>query len=295
MAPRLPLARVRERGKGGEGLTRPIFFLTDFGLADTYVGVVKAVLLGISPGAPIVDLTHDIPPQDVRAGALALLTAAPYLPEQAIVLAVVDPGVGTTRRPIAVEAGGRTFVGPDNGLLSWALAAPTTTPPQVVLPNLPSATMPLANRLAGVVLDQPRFWLPNVSASFHGRDLFGPVAAHLAAGAAIAEVGSPTSAITALPFPTPARQADGVRGEVIQVDRFGNLITNLIAADLPLAPVVQIAGRTIVGLDRHFQSSAPMIAMLGSSGFLEIAVPNGSAALVLGVGVGAPVTITPPR
>ena len=104
-------------------MTRPIFFLTDFGLADIYVGVVKAVILGIAPDARIVDLSHDVPPQDVRAGAFALLTAAPYLPEDAVVLAVVDPGVGTARRPIAVQVGGRTFVGPDNGLLSWAVGS----------------------------------------------------------------------------------------------------------------------------------------------------------------------------
>src|SRR5215212_10284142 len=109
-------------------MSRPIFFLTDFGLADTYVGIVKAVILRIAPDARIVDLTHDIPPQDVRAGAYALLTAAPYLLEDAVVLAVVDPGVGTARRPIAVQAGGRTFVGPDNGLLSWALVHPHPDP-----------------------------------------------------------------------------------------------------------------------------------------------------------------------
>src|SRR5688500_3891056 len=102
-------------------MTRPIFFLTDFGLSDTYVGAVKAVILGIAPDARIVDLTHAVPPQDVRAGAFALLAVAAFLPDDAVVLAVVDPGVGTSRRPIAVQANGRTFVGPDNGLLSWAI------------------------------------------------------------------------------------------------------------------------------------------------------------------------------
>jgi len=116
-------------------MTRPIFFLTDFGLADTYVGVVKAVMLSIAPEARIVDLTHDVPPQDVRAGAFALLTAAPYVPEDAVVLAVVDPGVGTCRRPIAAQVDGRTYVGPDNGLLSWAVRG-----------DVPA-----------VILDRPRF------------------------------------------------------------------------------------------------------------------------------------------
>src|SRR5262245_32879517 len=128
-------------------MTRPIVFLSDFGLADTYVGIVKAVILGIAPDARIVDLTHDVPAQDVRAGAFALLTAVPYLPADAVVLAVVDPGVGTARRPIAVRAGGQTFVGPDNGLLSWALDA-------------------LGDSRDVVVLDRPCYWLPAVSATF---------------------------------------------------------------------------------------------------------------------------------
>jgi S-adenosylmethionine hydrolase len=304
-------------------VTRPIFFLTDFGLSDTFVGVVKAVILGIAPDAPIVDLTHDIPPQDVRAGAFALLAAAPYLPKQAIVLAVVDPGVGTARRPIAVEAGERIFVGPDNGLLSWALAAtggdPTPPPPptpstgplhfvgspchcdgegvtmSIVRPEISRRELTLGDGCIGVVLNQPRFWLPTVSASFHGRDLFGPVAAHLAAGAALTDVGSPIVSIAAIPFPAPVQQADGVHGEVIQVDRYGNLITSLTARDLPTNPIVRIAGRTIVGLAENFQAAAPLIAMIGSIGFLEVAVPNGSAASMLSVGVGAPVTVTAQR
>jgi S-adenosylmethionine hydrolase len=262
-------------------VTRPIFFLTDFGLADTYVGIVKAVILGIAPDAQIVDLTHEIPAQDVRAGAFALLAATPYLPPDAVVLAVVDPGVGTARRPIAVQAGGRTFVGPDNGLMSWAVQAE------------PAAV---------VVLDRPQFWLPTVSSTFHGRDLFGPVAAHLARGVPITDVGSPGGAIQTLPFPTPGRDRDAagrtvaLHGEVVYVDRYGNLITSLGAADLVPDQVVTIAGRTIAGLAPHFQAgadtdAATVIALLGSAGLLEIAVPNGSAASVLGVGVGEAVTV----
>jgi S-adenosylmethionine hydrolase len=257
-------------------VTRPIFFLSDFGLADTYVGIVKAVILGIAPDARIVDLTHEIPGQDVRAGAFALLTAAPYLPADAVVLAVVDPGVGTARRPIAVQAGGRTFVGPDNGLLSWAVGGAADC----------------------VVLDRQRYWLPNVSRTFHGRDLFGPVAAHLARGVGLDAVGSPGGAMQAIPYPTPRRDLDehgrivAARGAVIHVDRYGNLITSLGVADLPPEPVaVEIAGRRIGGLVPSFQAGAgPLIALLGSTGLLEVAVPNGSAASLLGVGVGEPVT-----
>lgn len=261
-------------------MTRPIFFLTDFGLADTYVGVVKAVILGIAPDAQIVDLTHDVPAQDIRAGAFALMTAAPYLPADAVVLAVVDPGVGTARRPIAVQVGGRTFVGPDNGLLSW-----------------------VADARGGsgeiVVLDQPRFWLPTVSATFHGRDLFGPVAAHLARGVPLAELGSPGGAIQTIPFPAARHDQDvhgrtvAVYGEVVHVDRYGNLITSLTATDLPSNPVFRVAGQQVDGLAPHFQPGTDgLIALIGSSGLLEIAVPNGNAARVLGVGVGEPVTVT---
>jgi S-adenosylmethionine hydrolase len=261
-------------------MTRPIFFLTDFGLTDTYVGVVKAVILGIAPDARILDLTHDVPAQDVRAGAFALRTAAPYLPPDAVVLAVVDPGVGTARHPIAVQVGGRTFVGPDNGLLSWAVDA-------------------CGGVGQSVVLDRPEYWLPDVSATFHGRDLFGPVAAHLARGVLPAELGSPGGAMQTIPFPVARRALDAhgqtvaVHGEIVHVDRYGNLIASLASADLPPHPVVEAAGRRIDRLAPHFQSgSDSVIALIGSSGLLEIAVPNGSAARVLGVGVGEPVRVT---
>ncbi|HZO31454.1 MAG TPA: SAM-dependent chlorinase/fluorinase [Chloroflexota bacterium] len=275
-------------------MTRPIFFLTDFGLADTYVGVVKAVILSIAPDAQVVDLTHDVPPQDVRAGAFALLTAVPYLPEDAVVLAVVDPGVGTGRRPIAVQAAGRTYVGPDNGLLSWAIRADLTPQPPLLRGEGEQA----------VVLDRPRFWRPTVSATFHGRDLFGPVAAHLARGVPLAEVGSPCSEIQTLPFPAVRRTIDDdgrvvtAQGEIVHVDRFGNLISNLTASDLPDEPTVAVAGRTISELALHFQATGGaskgerLIALIGSAGLLEIAVPNGSAAAALGIGVGASVTVT---
>jgi S-adenosylmethionine hydrolase len=265
-------------------VTRPIFFLSDFGLSDTYVGVVKAVILGSAPDARIVDLTHDVPPQDIRAGAFALMTAAPYLPADAVVLAVVDPGVGTARRPIAVQVNGRAFVGPDNGLLSWAIGA-----------SEPDGC---------VVLDQPRFWRPTVSTTFHGRDLFGPVAAHLARGVPLARLGSPIDTIEELPSPTARRVVDGdgriseAHGEVIHVDRFGNLVTSLSASDLPPDPVVTVQGRTVVGLARHFQpaGSAPgadgLIALIGSAGLMEIAVPNGSAATMIGAEVGTDVFVT---
>ncbi len=303
-------------------MTRPVFFLSDFGQADTYVGVVKAVVLSIAPDVRIVDLTHDVPPQDVRAGAFALLTAAPYLPEDAVILAVVDPGVGTSRRPVAVQVRGRTYVGPDNGLLSWAVrrGSPTPDPSHPTMGRCAARTSASPTSLSphgpvrgggekgfsAVVLDRPRFWCPTVSATFHGRDLFGPVAAHLARGVPLAEVGSPCDGIQTLRFPPVERTTDAsgrvvvAHGEVVHVDRFGNLIANLSAADLPSAPVVQVAGRTIVGLAPHFQPAGGatgtdgerLVALIGSAGLLEVAVPNGSAAATLGVGVGTAVSVT---
>ncbi|MCC6175496.1 MAG: SAM-dependent chlorinase/fluorinase [Chloroflexi bacterium] len=291
-------------------MTRPLFFLSDFGLTDTYVGVVKAVILGIAPGTPIVDLTHDIPAQDVRAGAFALLAAAPYLPADAVVLAVVDPGVGTSRPAIAADVAGRAFVGPDNGLLTWAIQRLLSPPPNSLLaasdsgvggaPAVAAAngagsngaggeTLRTGPGLRAVRLDCPRYWLPTVSTTFHGRDLFGPIAAHLARGIALAELGTAVDAIQALPFPYPSREGDAGRGEVIHVDHFGTLVTNLTAAALPPEPVIHVAGHAIVGLSSHFQGSTDLVALIGSSGFLEIAAPNGSAAAILDVGIGAAV------
>ncbi len=271
-------------------MTRPIFLLTDFGLTDTYVGIVKSVILSILPTACLVDLTHDIPPQDVRAGAYALLTVAPYLPTDAIVVAVVDPGVGTDRRPVAAQVDGRTFIGPDNGLLSWALATLTAA-------SSPSAGEPTPIR--AVVLDHPEVWLPNVSATFHGRDIFAPVAAHLASGLPLSTIGTATDTLRSLVLPSVEREAnDGgavlaARGEVIHVDRYGNLITNVLAADVPANPVTNVDDFEVRGVAAHYQAGdGPLLALIGSSGRLEISAPNASAAAMTGAGVGATVVVT---
>jgi S-adenosyl-L-methionine hydrolase (adenosine-forming) len=271
----------------------PICFLTDFGLEDAYVGVVKGVILSIEPRAQIVDLSHAILPQDIRAGAFTLMAGVPYFPAGTVYLAVVDPGVGTERRAVAVAVGDYYFIGPDNGLLSWAiLKAARGTDADVVLGD---DALQMGRGATAVVLDRPRFWRADVSSTFHGRDVFGPVAAHLARGVALTELGSPTVSMHALPFPTPTRDDGTVRGEVIYVDRFGNLITNVERVELAPNAVVEIAGRTIRGISPHFQQEAELIALVGSSGLLEIAAPNGSAARVLGAGVGAHVRVLPSR
>ena len=267
----------------------PICFLSDFGLDDSYVGVVKGAILSVDSTLQVVDLTHAVPPQDVRSGAFLLMTAVPYFPPGTVYLAVVDPGVGTDRRAIAVEAAGYRFIGPDNGLLSWALLRLSGVGASV---GLIGNTLRLGGGVSGVALTEPRFWRPTVSATFHGRDVFGPVAAHLAGGLPLAELGPAVESIRALPLPGPSRQGRTVRGEVIHVDRYGNLVTNLSGADVPPDATIGIGDRAIVGLAPHFQQPAELIALVGSSGLVEIAVPNGDAARRLGLGAGATVTVT---
>lgn len=245
--------------------------LTDFGTDDVYVGVMTAVLLGICPGARVVDLTHAIPPQDVGLGALALADAAPYLPAGAVAVAVVDPGVGSDRAGLAARSGRRYFVGPDNGLLSWCLGADAEV----------------------VRLEEPRYRLPRVSGTFHGRDVFAPAAAHLLNGVPLAALGPRVDAWVGLERPRPTRRADGVlEAHVIAVDRFGNLILDLGAEELPARPRFEVAGRAVVGLARSYaDAGAELAALVGSFGRVELARPNGSAAEMLGIGRGTTVVV----
>lgn len=255
-----------------------IALLTDFGTADGYVGVMKSVILGIAPGVPLVDLTHNVPPQDVRAGAWILHTSWRYLPAGAVCLAVVDPGVGTTRRAIACAAGGRLFVGPDNGLFGYILAASPAT--------------------AAVTLDNPRYQLPAPSATFHGRDIFAPAAAHLGAGVPLAALGDAIDpdSLVPLTMPRPQRVPAGLLGHVMHVDHFGNLITDFgpdVASGLLRMPQprIRLAATEITATAATFGAGPPgvLFALLDSSGHLAIALRDGSAAAQLGAGVGATV------
>jgi S-adenosyl-L-methionine hydrolase (adenosine-forming) len=275
-------------------LPRPplITLTTDFGLADNFVGVLKGVIAGIAPAARVVDLTHSVVAQDVAAGAFSLATAYAYFPPGTIHLAIVDPGVGSARRAVAVAAGGYYWVAPDNGLLGYALAALAAG--GHLQGEWRDGRWQLGDDARAVVLSEPRYWLPTVSRTFHGRDLFAPVAAHLARGVALDALGTPITSVGALAMPRPEPLADGWRGVVLHVDHFGNLITNLPAALLDARDWrVEIAGRQIAGLSPSYAAMPPLGAILGSAGYLEIAVPQGSAAEPLGVGVGAPVMIRP--
>ena len=227
----------------------------------------KGVILGVHPRCRIVDVTHDVPPQDVREAAYVLRGARSYFPPGTVFLCVVDPGVGGRRMPIAAEADGQLFVAPDNGLLSLV------GPFDLV-----------------VELSDESFFRQPVSHTFHGRDIFAPVAAHLASGSPLSEVGGRIDEIEHLSFPTPVRVRGEVRGEVIRVDRFGNLVTNLRPGDLPSGGslVVRVGRRRVEGLSRSYEQ-VPVgraLAIVGSDGTVEVSIRDGSAADVLRAGVG---------
>jgi S-adenosylmethionine hydrolase len=262
-------------------MMRFVSLLTDFGLKDGYVGVMKGVIWGIAPQAQIADITHLIQPQNVLEGALALGRAALYFPADTVHVAVVDPGVGTARRPVAARLGEHFFVGPDNGLCTLLVAQ--------------------ARQVGGPVrfihLDQPRYWLDEISNVFHGRDIFSPVAAHLVNGIPLEALGSPIEDPHLLNPPIPNRTAQGWRGQVIVVDNFGNLSTNLTGKDLAGMEkiVVRIAGREIHGLVNTFGDRQPgeLVALLGEADDLTISIVNGDAASALEVGTGELVEIFP--
>lgn len=283
-----------------------ITLTTDFGIEDNFVGVMKGVIAGIAPTARVVDLCHAVPPQDIHGGAFVLLTGFEFFPPGTVHLAIVDPGVGSDRRAIALAAGGYTWVAPDNGLLGYALAALAAA--GRLGGRWDDGWWLLADDAVAVALAESRYWRPTVSRTFHGRDVFAPVAAHLAAGVPLEALGPRVDRVQALALPRPVRTEHGWRGEFIYIDRFGNLITNLSAAELgeaDLAWNISVAGprrptrnrraplgdspdfgAPIRGLQNSYAEMTGLGALIGSSGFLEIAVPNGSAARRLGVGVG---------
>lgn len=257
-----------------------ISLLTDFGLADTYAGQIKAVILGIDPTLQVVDLSHTIPPQDVAEAAFQLATAWLAFPKGTVHLAVVDPGVGTPRRPVAFRHHGHLFVMPDNGLATLVLAGKQP------------------ERL--VVLDRPDVHRPNASRTFHGRDIFAPVAGYLATGRALDQVGSPngTAALSRLAITPVERAESGVWGPVLSIDHFGNCRTLIQPSDLPAPPDrVQVrCGHVVIRGIVPTYGSIPKgrtLAHFGSHGGLEIAVREGNAARAWEITRGTIVELTP--
>jgi hypothetical protein len=252
---------------------RPVALLTDFGLADHYVGVLHAVLEREAPGVRRIDLGHQVPPGDVWAGCFLLRCAWPSLPEDAVVLAVVDPGVGGDRRPLAVRIGGRWLVAPDNGLAAAVGGA-----------------------AEAVAIGWRRMGLPAPSATFHGRDLFAPAAARLARGDDPPTLGDRVQLDGFAPCPIPEPQGNGGtwHAVVVHIDRFGNLMTNLPAAAAPPEAVAWYGAPRPARRVRSYGEAAPgeVVLLEGSSGLLELAVNRGSAAALTGLRRGDAVEVT---
>lgn len=328
-----------------ESLERPpvITMTTDFGERDGYVGTMKGVIFTLLPHAVVVDISHEIAPQQIHDGAFIIYRAYRYFPASAIHIAVVDPGVGTSRRPIALVTRHGTFIGPDNGIFTYVLRAEQGTMQSLEMDNRPAwvgGMWGIAPNWAGEEVEEgdqplpevngpgeshvaeggglPRayhltvqdYWLSSVSNTFHGRDIFSPVAAHLASGAHIERMAEPVSldSLVSLPVSAPrifqtARNTTMV-GQIVYVDHFGNIITNLpdrllgpLLEDSVATPVIEVGAYHIRGLANSYGDvrEGQALALIGSERLLEIAVRNASAAHRMKVRIGDPVRITVDR
>ena len=268
--------KPRLRVAASAGLSLPIItLLTDFGCADYFVAAVKGVILTANPAAKIVDITHDIPPQDIEAAAFTLLAAYSSFPPGAIHLVVVDPGVGSARRPIVIKSGDQFFVGPDNGVLGYVCEA------QERLGVTPESFH----------LNKAQYFRRPISPTFHGRDVFAPVAAALSNGVQPADLGTPISDIVRLAPLGPTTSRDGgLLARIIHIDRFGNCVTNITESDLTAKMIaagarLKVKGKSVKSFRSYFAEEPSgknkLFGIWGSAGFLEIAAANESAAKIL--------------
>ncbi len=254
-----------------------ITLTTDFGSGSPYVAAMKGVMLGINPAVRILDISHDVPSQDVRHGAVLLAEATPWFPPETIHVAVIDPGVGTERKLIYARIDDQQYLAPDNGLLSLLIKR-----------SRPSGIIRLANT---------EYWMPEISHTFHGRDILAPVAAQLSLGLEPGRLGPAVDQLRMLDWPGPRRIGNRIEGAVQWIDRFGNAITNITSGMLANSGSdrfkINCATREIVGVVTSYGLRNPgeLVALFGSSGYLEIAVVNGSAAQTLQIASGTPVIV----
>lgn len=265
-----------------------ITLTTDFGLTDTYVAAMKGVILDTNPEATIIDICHTISPQNISQAAFVLNTACQVFPERTIHVVVVDPGVGTGRRAIILRTPRFDFVAPDNGVLSYIIEPFLK---ERMRSGQEQAELP--PELEAISLTRPEFWRSSVSPTFHGRDIFAPVAARLSLGTKPKEFGDFISSIMVLPEHRPYQEsADTLVGRIVHIDHFGNLSTNFKREDLPEKPFnIEIENHSISELSRTYGEGEGLLALIGSSGYLEIAVKGGSALAFLGAAVGGEVKI----
>jgi len=261
-----------------------ISLMTDYGIKDGTVGVVKGVIWGICPTAQISDLSHMVQAQNIREAAYIIARSVPYFPKGSIHMVVVDPGVGTKRRPMAARIGDWFYVGPDNGTISGLLDRAEFS----------------GWKTQFVELNRIRYWLPVISFVFHGRDIFSPVAAHLANGVPIGDLGTPFNDPVRIDLPKPVRTENSWRGEIIYIDHFGNISTNIGAEHLDTAlerkesVTVKLSDTEITGMVNTFgeRPAGEVVALMSSTGNLGVAVVNGSAERVLGVRMGDEILVT---
>lgn len=274
----------------------PITLTTDFGYDDPYVAAVKGAILSVNPEASIIDISHSIQPQNILQAAFVLSAACRYFPKQSIHVAVVDPGVGSEREGVILKTPSAFFVAPDNGVLSYVIDE--LSPVEGRSPTRQRGDLKEIVFKTGVeivAITDPRFWRHPVSPTFHGRDIFAPVAAGLSLGISLYEFGDKVNSLHVLSLPKPIVDAEGgLAGQVLHVDHFGNLITNIRSCDLPGKDVViEVAGRRIRGISSYYAQQEGLMAVTGSGGYLEVSLRDGSACDFLGTLVGAEVKVTP--
>jgi len=258
-------------------MSKIITLTTDFGLQDHYVSAMKAVILGVAPNAQLIDISHEIPPQDIMAGAWVIRNSAFLFPSKSIHLVVVDPGVGTDRNALILEVNNQFFIGPDNGIFSLLFEE---------------------FEYKAYTLNKSSYWRDSPSRTFHGRDIFSPVAAHLANGVSPREMGDPVDDLVSYHWAVPIGDRDGLQGWVIHIDRFGNLITNiseeLIEKTIGRRKVRIYVGNTMIDhLVNTFDDVQPgePAAFVGSSGMMEIGINRGNAAEMLSVDKGTQISL----
>ena len=271
-----------------------ITLTTDFGLTDAYVAVTKGAILSVNPDVDIIDITHSIEPQNIVQGAFVLNNAYRYFPKQSIHIAVVDQGVGSKRYGVILKTPSALFVAPDNGILSWVINELSLNEDSSNQGSPPFTKLLLGEGIEAVAITDPRFWRQPVSSTFHARDIFAPVAAGLSLGISLYEFGEKLNSLHVFPAQRPSAGQEGsLLGHVIDIDHFGNLITDIRSTDLPKkAVVIEIAGYHIQGLMRYYQETNGLMAILGSNGYLEISIPGKSARAYLGAQVGDEVTVS---
>jgi len=267
----------------------PIITLTtDFGLADGYVAAMKGVILSINPEARLIDICHSIQPQNIAQAAFVLSTVYQFFPQKTIHVVVVDPGVGTERRAIILRTSSADFVAPDNGVLSYVIQQSSAKPIE------DSANLQ-QSELEAVAITKPQFWWSPVSPIFHGRDIFAPVAARLSLGFPPIDFGEAIDSVAMLPLPQPYQAVDdSLVGHVLHIDSFGNLITNIKSDDLLQTKqtiTIAVGNQLISGLSRTYAEGKGLLALIGSSGYLEISAKGGSASALLNAEVGSEVRI----